>query len=238
MHMVDPLNKNLMKDLYGAGAVMGKNKGLLPLYDQLMIIFRSTIAPSGVNNDNLVTPLANLLRLAKRIVEHDTPDSQYGFRVDVMDFIFNEIYEAMIKGITIPYAPFIMLLIKDTTGKEYSNHAMQQHSFKKVYQKSFVVNRSVPTSPARGSFMGDARRGRTIPPRVPSIRPQLKKLNWFQRNVLCMGNDIRRGQYDAYCERKDILKRLPRLPDEAAVSNPLSFDAWTAKEQLDRKSVV
>ena len=33
MHQVDPLNKNLMKDLYGAGAVVGKNKGLLPMYD-------------------------------------------------------------------------------------------------------------------------------------------------------------------------------------------------------------
>ena len=47
-----------------------------------------------------------------------------------------------------------------------------------------------------------------------------------------MGNDIRRGQYDAYCERKDILKRLPRLPDEAAVSDPLPFEAWTAKDQF------
>ena len=94
-----------MKDLYGAGAVVGKNKGLLPVYDQLMIIFRSTIAPSGGNNDNLVTPLANQLRLAKRIVEHDTPDSQYGFRVDVMDFIFNEIFEAMVKGIPFPMSP-------------------------------------------------------------------------------------------------------------------------------------
>ena len=75
MHMIEPLNKNLLKDLYGVGVVVGKNKGLLPLYDQLMIMFRSTIAPSGGNNDNLVTPLANLLHPAKRIVENDTPDS-------------------------------------------------------------------------------------------------------------------------------------------------------------------
>ena len=47
-----------------------------------------------------------------------------------------------------------------------------------------------------------------------------------------MGNDIRRGQYDAYCERKDILKRLPHLDNEVAVSDPLSFEAWTAKDQF------
>ena len=27
MHQVDPLNKNLMKDLYGAGAIVGKKQG-------------------------------------------------------------------------------------------------------------------------------------------------------------------------------------------------------------------
>ena len=85
IHMVEHLNKNLLKDLYGAGAVVGKNKGLFPLDDQLMVIFRSTIAPSGGNNDNLVIPLANHLLLAKRIIENDAPDRNFGFRVDVMD---------------------------------------------------------------------------------------------------------------------------------------------------------
>ena len=96
-----------------------------------------------------------------------------------MDFIFNEIFETMVKGITIPYAPFIMMIIKDTMGKDFSNHAMQSHTFKKRYRKSFVVNPSTHGQSASGSFMGDACCCCAEPPKVPSIAPQLKKLNWF-----------------------------------------------------------
>ena len=32
----------------------------------------------------------------------------------------------------------------------------------------------------------------------------MKKLNWFQKNVLCMKVDIHKAQYRAHCERQDI----------------------------------
>ena len=46
-----------------------------------------------------------------------------------------------------------------------------------------------------------------------------------------MGSDIRRGQYDPYCECKDILKRLPRLLDEPPVTDLLPFNQWTTDSQ-------
>ena len=52
-----------------------------------MIIFRSTIAPSGGNNDNIVAPLAYLLILAKKILENEDP--AVVFTVDVGHFIFS-----------------------------------------------------------------------------------------------------------------------------------------------------
>ena len=220
-----------MKDMYGAGAIIGGKRGLLPLYDQLAIIFRSTIAPSGGNNDNIVAPLANLLCLAKKIVENENPEED--FTVDVMHFIFRELYDSLVSGYTIPYAPYIMMLIKDTLkNHNFSRYDMEPHPYKKVYQKrKEVIPSSAVAAPARGSFMGDARRGATGLSLVPSFAPP-KKLNWFQRNILCMNADIRRGQYDTYLRQENILKHLPRLPNDPPESAPLSFAQWNVGSQF------
>ena len=87
----------MVKDIYGSGAINCKSEGQLPLYDQRVRIFRSTIAPSRGNNDNIVTPLANLLCLDKEIDENEESDSE--FEVDVMDFIFHE-YDSIVHGLT------------------------------------------------------------------------------------------------------------------------------------------
>ena len=40
--------------------------------------------------------------------------------------------------------------------------------------------------------------------RAPSTIREVKKLNWFQKNVLCMKIDIHKAQFRAHCERQDI----------------------------------
>ena len=116
------------------------------------------------------------------------------FSVDVMDFIFNEIYDAMIGKTSIPYAPYIMLLIKDTLPNEDFDADCEEHKFKRLYVKRKVVTPApAPTQGPRDSFMRDARASdstRRINTAAPSIAPEIKKLNWFQRNVLCMNVDI------------------------------------------------
>ena len=37
---------------------------------------------------------------------------------------------------------------------------------------------------------------------------------------------IPHGQYEAYCERQNILKRLPTLPNDPPVTDPLSYASW------------
>ena len=107
-------------------------------------------------------------------------------------------------------------------------YSMQKHSFKKVYdkKKTVVTQPAHASAPASGSFMGDARRSTRMSSTVPSFAPQVKKLNWFQRNILCMNVDIRRGQYEAYRREENILKHLPRLPDDPPASALLSYDKW------------
>jgi hypothetical protein len=82
-------DKDNLYDLYDSTGVVGFINGLLPLYDQLVRIFRENIAPSGGNNDAIRTSLVNLLFLAHEYATSSDPDED--FTLDVMDFISHEI---------------------------------------------------------------------------------------------------------------------------------------------------
>ena len=91
-------------------------------------------------------------------------------------------------------------------------------------------------SSARGS---SGARGRAAPP--PSVAKEIKELNWFQRNVLCMNVKIGRGQYDAHLEREQlahnqalIMHRLktPQLPPPKQKDH-VPYKQWTASSDVD-----
>jgi hypothetical protein len=99
IHTPLPFNKNLLCDLYGPNGVPGQVAGLLPLYDLLVRIFRENIAPSGGNNDAIRSSLVDLLIFAHGCAQSTDPNVD--FSLDVMDFIFNEMFDAMVsKGDT------------------------------------------------------------------------------------------------------------------------------------------
>jgi hypothetical protein len=133
LHTPLPVDKNLFCDLYGPNVVPGQVAGLLPLYDLLVRIFRENIALSGGNNDAIRSSLVDLL-----IYSHDcatSTDPNADFSLDVMDFIFNEMYDAMVSRGSLPYAPFIMKLIIDTcNGQDFSSQCVS-HKVKKLYVK-------------------------------------------------------------------------------------------------------
>ena len=61
----------------------------------------------------------------------------------------------------------------------------------------------------------------------------MKKLNWFQRNVLCMNIDIRKEQYTAYKDRRQlahdqqlILHHASGSAAPADLTAPLSYAQW------------
>ena len=173
MHSIEAPNKNTcMTNMYGPSGQIGKIEGLLPIYDQLVRIFRSNIALSGGNNDAMTSSLINLLCLAQECIDNEDPDRD--FKVDVMDYIYHGMNNAMIGGFTIPYAPYIMLLIKKTLkNQDFSRMAMESHNFKKIYDKKV---KAMP----RASFMRDARSSAAHQQAVvPSFTPHIKKLNWF-----------------------------------------------------------
>ena len=126
-------DKNLLVDLYDAKGVVGNIQGLLTLYAQLVRFMRDNIAPSGGNNDAIRSSLVELLAFAQECAENEVPGKDY--RLDVMDFIYREMYDAMIARGTVPYAPYIMLLIKNTvTASDLSDACDVEHKVKKPYK--------------------------------------------------------------------------------------------------------
>jgi hypothetical protein len=103
-------NKDSLYELYSSTGEVGTISGLLPLYDQLQHLFRDTIAPSGGNNDAIRTSLIDLLYHAHLCAS--STDEYADFWIDIMDFIFNEMHAAWLGRVTLPYAPYIMMLIK------------------------------------------------------------------------------------------------------------------------------
>ena len=181
MHNEKTNRDHLMSEMYTPGGIPGKLENLLPFYGQLVRIFRPFIAPSGGNNDALTSPLCNLLILAKQCVEDEDPTKAYP--VDVMDFVFNELYNSLMGRHTVTYAPYIMVLIKKTLPDvDFSGLPLKDHHFKKLYMQKSKSGGATGASgaPESGSFMRDARTSAATAPRDPlldsTLVPQVRKL--------------------------------------------------------------
>ncbi|KAK1604664.1 hypothetical protein QYE76_028337 [Lolium multiflorum] len=196
-------DKNALFDLYTSAGKVGETKGLLSIYSQFLRFFRSTIAPSGGNNDAIRGALVDLMYLSFRCARDENEERNY--TIDVMDFIFHEIHDAMVSRTTIPYAPYIQLLINNTAvrGEDLSGYPLMKHSVKKAY-KLKPVSSAVPPP---DSFMGDARSSGFAParhPDLPAMKKQVNRLSWFQRYILCMNIEIHKENFAASRERAEI----------------------------------
>jgi hypothetical protein len=195
-------DKDKLYDLYDSTGVVGFINGLHPLYDQLVHIFRENIAPSGGNNDAIRTSLVDLLFLAPQCATSTDPDED--FTLDVMDFIYYEIKDAIIQRNTVPYAPYIMLLIKHALGEYDLSDDCVDYQVKKMYVKKKTP---APSTAYPSTFMADARSSASTREQraaATAMSREVRKLNWFERNVLCMKVEIHHENYQAYVERKAI----------------------------------
>ena len=99
-------DKQKLKDIYGRNGVIGNTTGLLPLYDILIRMFRESIAPSAGNNDAIRGALVHLLHRAFLAVS-DGHLMAGVWRFDVIDYIFHDLYDAVMGNKAPPYAPYV-----------------------------------------------------------------------------------------------------------------------------------
>ncbi|KAK1678322.1 hypothetical protein QYE76_039170 [Lolium multiflorum] len=100
-----PMAKEKMANLYIPGRMLcGSAYNLLPVYDIMNRIYRSTINPKDTNHDEVHGFLVNLL------VRTDEMRGS-GKQLDIMDFIWHEMRDYAFLRKLPQYAPFIMRLI-------------------------------------------------------------------------------------------------------------------------------
>jgi hypothetical protein len=98
-----------------------------------------------------------------------------------------------------------MLLIKHALGDYDINDDCVEHLVKKMYIKRKKT--PAPSTAFPSTFMADVRlSASTHDQRVAAsaMSREVRKLSWFERNVLRMKVEIHRENYQAYVERKTI----------------------------------
>jgi hypothetical protein len=152
-----------------------------------------------------------------------------------MDFIFYEIKDAIIQRNTVPYAPYIMLLIKHAL-RDYDIHDdCIEHLVKKMYVKKKKT--PAPSTAYTSTFMADARSSASTRDQraaASAMSREVRKLSWFKRNILCMKVEIHRENYQAYVERKtiqDTQQLILHCLSGAQTTDPTptaatSYEAW------------
>ena len=151
LHGPERTSKDRLASLYGTKGVIGENQGLLPLYDLLVRIFRENIAPSGGNNDSLRGTLVDLLLLAHEVATSEDLDQDYS--LDVMDYIYHEMFDAMINRYSMPYAPYVMMLVKVKMSEFDLSDNLVQHKFKRFY-----VTKNIAPTASVDAFMAEDRK--------------------------------------------------------------------------------
>jgi hypothetical protein len=83
---------------------------LLPLYDIFLHDFQCNISPSGGNNDAIHGGLVNLLYYSYQVF-HNGDNYHYRQEIHIMDFIYEELFYALMERNVSPYDPYVMKLI-------------------------------------------------------------------------------------------------------------------------------
>jgi hypothetical protein len=209
-------DKNRLAPLYTSKGKIGTIKGLLPLYNILLCMFRENISPSGGNWDAIRSALVELMYLSHCCFVSEDPNED--FKLDVMHYIFNEMHDAMISKRTPPYAPYIMLLIfekvKDMDfSKSNSEHKLKRMNvIKPTEEKKDAKGKGKKQVPEDGDDveMDDPS---SLACKTSSARSSCskKKLSWWQCTLLCMNVSIHKENYATYEERRDIIHNQQSL---------------------------
>src|SRR3954469_18254662 len=93
-------NKQALSFAYGSGGTIGRTKGMIPLYHALRPIFWVSLSPKAGSSDEFWGTAIDLL-----VYVHERN------RIDVLDFMFEEMMACVFEKKAGVYAPFIQALI-------------------------------------------------------------------------------------------------------------------------------
>ncbi|KAK1682939.1 hypothetical protein QYE76_043787 [Lolium multiflorum] len=202
-----PMAKEKMANLYIPGRMLcGSAKNLLPVYDIMNRIYRSTINPKHTNHDEVHGFLVNLL-----VRTHEMRGR--GKQLDVMDYIWHEMRDCAFLRKLPQYAPYIMRLICLKWEQEGRGNLLEQchpitiHKEKSPLVKNHDLPRFGKGAPKdKDEDEADSDDSDYVPNSVKT-KGLFAKLTARLKKSFCFKRDLEDRMYQAHHDNKKIRQR-------------------------------
>ncbi|KAK1628973.1 hypothetical protein QYE76_003288 [Lolium multiflorum] len=177
--------KEVLEHLYIKGwGIPGKSANLLPTWGIMLRVYRETIGPKGGNLDELHLYEVDLM--ANSFAKKGT-----GEKLDVMDYIYNEMWSCVMEKKLPAFAPFIMKLIEDTWAATCSARLIHSIPLNVTSHEVKVLRVKRHNTPIEDVAPMDEK-----PPSWAS------KLARRMRQIFCLTSAVNHRQYQQHAEAK------------------------------------
>ncbi|KAK1619424.1 hypothetical protein QYE76_024941 [Lolium multiflorum] len=203
-----PMSKDMMINLYIPGhALCGSAYNLLPTYDIMNRIYRSTINPKHTNHDEVHGFLINLLVRTQE-------NKGSGKQLDIMDYIWHEMIECAFLRKLPQSAPYIMRLICLKWDQANRGDLLTQcgvlttHRVCSPQIKKHDLPRHAPKDNEEESDSDDS----DYEPSSAKTKGLLAKLTSRLKKSFCFKEDLEDKMYKAHMDNKKICVTLQNPP--------------------------
>ncbi|KAK1697716.1 hypothetical protein QYE76_014413 [Lolium multiflorum] len=208
--------REVLEPLYIKGwGIPGKSADLLPTWDIMLRVYRETIGPKGGNLDELHLYEVDLM--ANSFAKRGT-----GERLDVMDYIYHEMWSCVMEKKLPAFAPYIMKLIEDTWVDSYESTLIHSIPLSITSHEVKVLRTKRHNSPIEDVTLMDEK-----PPSWAS------KLARRMRHIFCLTSAVNHRQYQQHAEAKKSRVRQKSIMRALAVdvSPPGSEESITPEAE-------
>ncbi|KAK1652490.1 hypothetical protein QYE76_070295 [Lolium multiflorum] len=208
--------KEVLEPLYIKGwGIPGKSADLLPTWDIMLRVYRETIGPKGGNLDELHLYEVDLM--ANSFAKRGT-----GEKLDVMDYIYNEMWTCVMEKKLPAFAPYIMKLIEDTWVGTCQTSLIHSIPLNVTMHDVKVLRTKRHNSPIED-----------VPPKDEKPPSWASKLARRMRQIFCLTAAVNHRQYQQHAEAKKSRVRQKSIMRalEVEVSPPGSEENITPEAE-------
>ncbi|KAK1679732.1 hypothetical protein QYE76_040580, partial [Lolium multiflorum] len=208
--------REVLENLYIPGwGIAGKSADLLPTWDIMLRVYRETIGPKGGNLDEIHLYEVDLM--ANSFAKKGT-----GEKLDVMDYIYHEMWACMYEKKLPAFAPYIMKLIEDTWMETCNARLVQSIPLNLTSHEVKTLRTKRHNSPLEAVNPMDEK-----PPSWAS------KLARRLRQIFCLTSAVNHRQYQQHVEAKKSRLRQKSIMRalEVEVSPPGSEENITPEAE-------
>ncbi|KAK1603511.1 hypothetical protein QYE76_037586, partial [Lolium multiflorum] len=192
--------REVLEPLYIKGwGIPGKSADLLPTWDIMLRVYRETIGPKGGNLDELHLYEVDLM--ANSFAKRGT-----GEKLDVMDYIYNEMWSCVMEKKLPSYAPYIMKLIEDTWVDSCQTSLIHSIPLNVTMHDVKVLRTKRHNSPIED-----------VPPMDEKPPSWASKLARRMRQIFCLTAAVNHRQYQQHAEAKKSRVRQKSIMRALAV---------------------